>query len=175
MLPTPASTFYPPSSLGFLVEGVVVFLSNNLWEEGALMGFLQIRLQDRHGPMRAVLLTAIYFTFQHAALFVLQGSAALVTFPLFFVIALGFRALLGWTYNKTGSVFIVGLVHAASNAATGGSQLFGEPGFLPRLYQGEDFVSTTHLVAAFIVGVALVLATKGRLGLSQTEKQLSSA
>ena len=139
------------------------------------MGFLQIRLQDRHGPMKAVLLTAVYFAFQHAALFVLQGSAGFVTFPLFFVIALGFRALLGWTYNSTGSVFIVGLVHAASNAATGGSQLFGGPGLLPRLYPNDEFASTTHLVAGFIVGIVLTIATRGRLGLQKAEPRPARA
>ncbi len=69
---------------GFVGQGVLVFVSNNLWEEGAVMGFLQIRLQDRHGPMRAAILAAIFFTFQHLALFTQFGSAAVLVLPLFF-------------------------------------------------------------------------------------------
>ena len=52
----------------------------------------------------------------------------------------------------------------------GRSQLFGGPGLLPRLYEGKQFVSTMHLVAAGIIGLALALATKGRLGIRGAEK-----
>jgi hypothetical protein len=72
------------------------------------MGFLQARLQDRHGPIKAVVLTALFFTFQHIYLIIASGAAAVI-FPFFLVTALGFRALVDWTYNGTDSLFIVGL------------------------------------------------------------------
>jgi membrane protease YdiL (CAAX protease family) len=158
-----AGTSVPAAVLyGYVVQGVIVLVTNNLWEEVAVMGFLQARLQDRHGPMRAVVLAALFFTFQHIAL-IIGGGAAAVLLPFFFVTAFGFRALIGWTYNRTDSLFIVGLLHAASNAATGGSGFFGS-GVIGRLYESEPFATVLHLVAALVVGLALIAATRGRLG-----------
>jgi hypothetical protein len=37
---------------GYIVQGVIVFVTNNLWEEVAVMGFLQARLQDHHSPIK---------------------------------------------------------------------------------------------------------------------------
>jgi membrane protease YdiL (CAAX protease family) len=106
---------------GFVVQGVIVFVTNNLWEEIAVMGFLQARLQDRHGPLKAAALTALYFTFQHIALIIASGVFAALL--LFLVTAFGFRALMAWTYNKTDSLFIVGLTRRAMplQAAAGSS------------------------------------------------------
>ena len=147
----------------FLLQGVIVFVSNNLWEEVAVMGFLQARLQDRKGPMMAVVLTALFFTFQHITLVIASG-AWVILLPFFFIASLGFRAVAGWTYNKTvASLFIVGLAHAASNGVTGGSG-FGGGGTLRQLYPGEDFVTVFHLVGAIFVGIALMIVTRGRLG-----------
>jgi uncharacterized protein len=149
---------------GFVVQGVIVFVTNNLWEEVAVMGFLQARLQDRHGPMRAVASTSLFFTFQHISLAIASGSAALLV-AFLLVTTFGFRALLGWTYNKTESLFIVGLVHAASNAATGGSGFFSS-GAIGILYQNQ-LATVLHLVAALIVGLVVIVVTRGRLGHAQ--------
>jgi membrane protease YdiL (CAAX protease family) len=146
------------------VQGLLVFVTNNLWEEVAVMGFLQARLQARHGPMRAAVLATLLFTYQHTALLVASGSFA-VLLIFFIVTAFGFRALMGWTYNRTDSLFIVGLVHAASNAATGGSGFFA-PGLLGTLYESQ-FATVLHLVAGLIVGLGVVAATRGRLGRPQ--------
>jgi uncharacterized protein len=150
---------------GFVLQGVLVFATNNLWEEVAVMGFVQARLQDRHGPMRAVVLATLLFTYQHITLLIASGSFA-VLLVFFLVTVFGFRALLGWTYNRTDSLFIVGLVHAASNAATGGSGFFGS-GLLGTLYESQ-FATVLHLVAALIVGLAVIAVTRGRLGRSRT-------
>ena len=125
------------------------------------MGFLQARLQDRHGPMRAAVLATLLFTYQHTALLVASGSFT-VLLIFFIVTAFGFRALMGWTYNRTDSLFIVGLVHAASNAATGGSGFLAS-GLLGTLYESQ-FATVLHLVAGLIVGLGVVAATRGRLG-----------
>jgi uncharacterized protein len=153
----PAALLY-----GFVVQGVIVFVTNNLWEEVAVMGFLQARLQERHGPVRAVALATLLFTYQHITLIVASGAFAVVL-VFFLVSAFGFRALLGWTYNRTNSLFVVGLLHAASNAATGGSGFFG-PGLLGRLYAGQDLATVLHLIAALIIGIVAIAVTRGRLG-----------
>jgi membrane protease YdiL (CAAX protease family) len=54
---------------------------------------------------------------------------------VFLVIAIPFRALTAWMYNRTGSLFLVGLLHAVGDATTNGSFAAG---FLPRLYEQAD-------------------------------------
>lgn len=54
------------------------------------------------------------------------------------VIVIPFRMLTGWAYNRTGSLFLVGLIHAAGNGVAGGSGFAG--GFLPRLYPDDPLV-----------------------------------
>ena len=43
----------------------------------------------------------------------MMGLLILVTIP--------FRFLTGWAYNRTSSLFLIGLVHAMGNAVAGGS------------------------------------------------------
>ena len=146
---------------GYIVQGVIVFVTNNLWEEVAVMGFLQARLQDHHGPIKGVVLATLFFTYQHISLIIASGSFV-VLLVFFLVSVFGFRALMGWTYNRTDSLFIVGLVHAASNAATGGSGFFYS-GVIGTLYE-NPFATVLHLVAALMVGLVLIVVTRGRLG-----------
>lgn len=158
--PDPGASLSQALLAGFVLEGLLVLVTNNLWEEVGVM-FLQLRWQDRHGPMKAVLFTSLFFTFQHITLIIGSGSFA-IFFTFFLITALGFRALIGWTYNRTGSLFMVGLVHAAGNAATGGSGLFGD-GFIGTMWAGEDFATILHLVAALLIGAGVIIATRGRL------------
>src|SRR3712207_8287691 len=60
----------PPRSTLFPYTTLFRSLSNNLWEEAAWTGFVQARLQHRHGPLRAAVLTGPLFALQHIALFV---------------------------------------------------------------------------------------------------------
>ncbi len=152
---------------GLLVQTVVALVPNNWAEEVAWMGFFQSRLQERTGSaMRAVLLTAPLFAFQHVVLVIGLPPVMAVGFMVFaLLVMIPFRAVMAWTYNHTGSLFFVGFVHAASNATAGGSG-FGD-GFLPRLYPDEPFVGIVHNVAFAVFGIALLVATRGRLGLSR--------
>jgi len=87
------------------------------------MGFFQARLQERSGSaMRAAVLTAPLFALQHVALVVgNSGLLAVLLMLMLIVLAIPFRAVTAWTYNRTGSLFIVGFIHAAGNAAAAGS------------------------------------------------------
>ena len=85
----------------------------------------------------------------------MMGLLILVTIP--------FRFLTGWAYNRTGSLFLVGLVHGMGNAVAGGSG-FGA-GMLPRLYPDQGMVvGLLHLVAFALIGLVVLVATRGRLG-----------
>ncbi|WP_026550320.1 CPBP family intramembrane glutamic endopeptidase [Arthrobacter sp. Br18] len=149
---------------GLLVQTVVGLAVSNLWEEAAWTGFVQARLQNRHGALKAALLTAPLFALQHVSL-VAGNAAAVVILILVAVLAVPFRAATGWLYHRTGSIFLVGLFHAAGNAvAVGGG--FGD-GMLPLLYPGID-IGPMHLLASAAVGVVVLILTRGRLGVPRT-------
>jgi uncharacterized protein len=129
-----------------------------LAEEVGWMGFLQARLQDRHGPLKASLLVTVPFALFHLPdLFAQAGLAtALVILPILAVAHLSARVVLGWLYNATGaSVLLVAVLHASFDATvnTGGRFVPGP--------EGTALVLATGAVALAAVG--LVLATRGRL------------
>ena len=135
----------------------------NLAEEIGWTGFLQARLQDRHGPLKASLIvTAPFALFHLPDLFTQFGLAsALVFLPILAVTHLFARVVIMWLYNATGrSVLLVGLFHATFNAT---------------LVGGEEFIpgpaGTTLVIATGIIVVAavvLVMATRGRLSYQPT-------
>jgi uncharacterized protein len=145
---------------GLVVQSAIGFVTINLWEETAWMGFVQVRLQARHGIWLAVVLTAGLFMLQHVPLFVDSGPMILVIAPAFFILAIPFRALLAWIYNRTGSLFLVGLLHAVSDGTGSGGF---DKGFLPRIFDSGD-VSLLANVATALVGVVVIVALRGRLG-----------
>jgi membrane protease YdiL (CAAX protease family) len=148
---------------GLLVQLLLGFLTTNWAEEVAWTGFLQTRLQDRHGPVRAALVTGPLFALQHASLAAGNGWLGGIAVLLFITAtAVPFRFLQGWVANRTGSLLVVGLVHAAGNATTDGSG-FGGAGLLPRLYP-DGTVGPVHLLALAAVGLVVLAATRGRLG-----------
>jgi membrane protease YdiL (CAAX protease family) len=157
-----ASALLGALAYGFLLQTVVGLLLNNLWEEVGVMGFLQARLQARHGALLGAAITAPLFALQHLALLVGDGLVSgLALVLLVSVLFVPYRALMGWMYNRTGSLFLVGLLHAAGNAAAAGAG-FGAS-FLRQLYATED-VGAFHTLAAALLGLALIAATRGQLG-----------
>lgn len=158
-----------PAALGAALAGnlllplALTFLPNNWWEEVAWQGFVQHRLQGRHGPALAALLTAPLFAVQHVALVAGRPlvTAALVMLALA-VLAVPFRFFTGWLDNRTASLFLVGLAHAVGNAMAGGSGF--QPGLLAALYPESGLATSAHLLALAVLGLAVVAATRGRLG-----------
>ena len=130
----------------------------NLAEEIGWTGFLQARLQDRHGPLKASLLVTLPFALFHLPdLFAQLGLAsALLTLPILALAHLFARVVIMWLYNTTGrSVLLVGLFHASFNAT---------------LVAGDEFIpgpaGTTLVIATGIVAMAavvLAVATRGQL------------
>jgi hypothetical protein len=149
---------------GVAVQLLVAFVLNNWWEEVAWAGFVGVRLQERFGStLRASLVAGPLFALQHVSGVVGNDLVtALVLLVVLAVLVTPFRMLAGWAVNRTGSVFAVGLLHAAADAAGPGSG-FG-PGVLARLYPGTALAGTVHIVAIALVGLAVLAATRGRLG-----------
>jgi membrane protease YdiL (CAAX protease family) len=149
--------------LGLLVQTVAALVPNNWAEEVAWMGFVQARLQGRTTPMRAAAMTAPLFALQHTALLVgspLPMAVALMAFLI--LVNIPIRALMGFAYNRTGSLFAVALLHAAGNGVAGGSG-FGA-GLLARLYPDQSFASLLHLLALAVIGLVAIAVTRARLG-----------
>ena len=146
---------------GLALQTVVHLLTNNLWEEVAWTWFVQLRLQRRWTPTTAVLATGPAFALQHLAL-VADNSvgAALVVTAALMLLALPYRAAMGWLFNRTNSLLLVGVAHASGDAVAAGSPL-GD-GFLPALYDRN--VGPLHLFAFAVLGGVVWVGTRGRLG-----------
>lgn len=93
------------------------------WRVGA--GFLQHRLQARHGALKAALLVGLAFAFLHLPTYLsVPVSVPSVTRDLSVLVvvvpfALLFRILIGYTYNRTAyAVVIAALTHASFNEAS---------------------------------------------------------
>jgi uncharacterized protein len=170
--PTGTSTASVLAALvfGLLLQTVFTFLPNNWWEEVAWMGFFQARLQDRHhSAVRAALLTALLFALGHISLAVAAGAIGAVVMLVLIVLVIPFRMLAAWTYNRTASLLLVGLIHAAGNGVAGGSGF--APGFLPRLYPDDRLViGFVHLLAFAVIGLLALALTMGQLGLNRGQQ-----
>ena len=86
-----------------MLAGLVVL--NGFGEEGGWRGFAQERLQRRHGPVRAALVTALAWAGWHGPLFVIlasfRGFSAAVL-PGFFLGMLAGAVVLAYVYNAAG-------------------------------------------------------------------------
>jgi uncharacterized protein len=104
--------------LALLVVGAVF---TNLWEEVAWAGFVQSRLTARHGLLVGAVVTGPLFAVQHLPLVLANSSGALdllISAGFLTATSMCFRYLLGATLLDTGgSLLIVGILHASSDAA----------------------------------------------------------
>ena len=156
----PAQTGLLDVMLGYFVvfgvQLVLSFVPNNWAEEVAWTGFVQARLRERHTLLVTALIAAPLFASQHLALVVMQGPiAGGLLLLLLTVLVIPFRFLAGWMFESTGSLFAVGLLHAAGNAAAGGSG-FG-PGWAAHLWQGDMSAGFAHFLAYLIIAVPVFL------------------
>src|SRR5215204_1347524 len=137
-------------------------------EEVGWMGFLQARLQDRYGPLKASLIVTLPFALYHLPTLMVENGLGLAQLH----IALGFLGILAvlqmfgrivimWLYNNTGySVLLVGMFHSSFDATT---SAFGRTFVVPGP-AGIAFLSGFVIPSAVVaVAAALVVFTRGRL------------
>lgn len=144
----------------FLPELLLMLLAVQLFEEFAWTGFLQHRLQGRHGALRASLLVAPVFGLSHLTLNYLESGdvmSALLMVGVQIIFALFFRVTITTLANLAGgSALLAAIFHAAFNTANDGftSALIGssEAMYLP-------------LVLVGLSAIVAVVVTRGRLGL----------
>ena len=145
---------------GFLPELLFMLLAIQLCEEFAWTGFLQHRLQGRHGALKASLLVAPVFGLSHLMLNWLESGnvmQALVMVGVQIVFALFFRVTITTLANLAGgSALVAAIFHAAFNTANGD--------FTGALI-GDSEAMWLPLALVAISAIVAVVATRGRLGL----------
>jgi len=150
----------------FLPALAIMILLNNVAEEIGWTGFVFARFQDRHGPLRAALLTTVFFWLFHVpSAYVDRRSWATTALVLgiFVLPHLGSRLITGWLYNSAGaSVLIAGLFHAMHNAIVNATGLVA----VVSLPQFEVLVIMAGIVV--IAAAIITVATRGRLGLKRS-------
>jgi len=144
----------------------------NVAEEIGWTGFLQARLQERYGPLKACAMTAFPFAVFHLPVFFVEEGLTVSNLPLA-VVYLGFetvvllfaRVVIIWLYNSTGqSVLLAGLFHCSFNATVNEFNREFLPGFSRQAWVG--IASAIVVVAAVIIAVS----TKGRLSYGRRAK-----
>ncbi len=131
----------------------------NLWEETVWAGFLQTRLQRRHGAWAAAALTAVAFAGIHVPLQLTgEVTAASVASAVGLLLALGLlvRVMAGVVLAGTGgSVLAVAVLHAVFNASTAQGDL------VDRLVSGDGPLPLAAL-AAVVLTAASAAALRAR-------------
>jgi uncharacterized protein len=144
-----------------LPQLVLLIVFYNVAEEVGWTGFLQARLQDRHGPLKACVIVTVPFALFHLPSWMVEFELGLAQLHLalaltgvFGISHLTGRVIIMWLYNNTNySVLLVGIFHSSFNVTT---SAFGP--FIP--------TEMSFLIAAGVVAVAavlLVVFTRGRL------------
>ena len=151
----------------FLPALAIMILLNNVAEEIGWTGFVFARFQDRHGPLRAALLTTVFFWLFHIPSFYVEtrswATTALVL-GIFLLPHLASRLITGWLYNGAGaSVLIAGLFHSMYNAIVNPTGLLA----VVALPQFEVLVIMAGIVV--LAAAIIAVATRGRLGLRRPE------
>jgi uncharacterized protein len=146
-----------------LPQLLLLIVFYNVAEEVGWTGFLQARLQERHGPLKASVIVTLPFALFHLPGWMVefglgfsQLHLALLLTGIFGISQLFGRVVIMWLYNNTGySVLLVGMFHSSFNVTT---SAFGP--FIPVP------AGSTFLIAAPVVALAAVLIavfTRGRL------------
>lgn len=144
-----------------LPDLLIRFVLLNLPEEIGFMGFLQARLQDRYGPLKAVALVEIPFALWHIPDLIVQTdgqlSLLLILLGVLAIAQLFGRVIIMRLYNNTHcSVLLAGLFHTAHNTTINR--------FVDEVIPGTEvtrFFITEGVVV--LAAVLIIILTRGRL------------
>src|SRR5438876_5408855 len=136
---------------------------SNVAEEIGWTGFLQARLQERHGPLKASVIVTLPFALFHLPSLMVDEGLSLAQLPLVLgllgilaILQLFGRIVIMWLYNNTNrSVLLVGLFHSSYNVTTQSFSAFIPGG------TSSGFVPATIVVT--VAAVLIVIFTRGRL------------
>jgi membrane protease YdiL (CAAX protease family) len=146
----------------FLPEVLFPFLFIQIFEEVGWTGFMQHTLQERRGPLVASVLVGPAFVLQHLPILLMDagiGLSSLIIVVALVVVAVFFRVVVTWLYNRSGrSVLVVALFHSAYNSAWG----TGDHRFTGELISGPAATLIPIGVVA-LAAVVLTVLSRGRL------------
>jgi membrane protease YdiL (CAAX protease family) len=177
---TAAATRWPLLATAFLPSVAFGMLIPSIGEEPGWRGFALPRLQERYGPVGASLILGLLHGLWHLPALgtMMLGPVSLAEIPPFVLTAAAATFIYTWIFNHTaGSVLLAMLTHAAGNAA---SQWLGlilkqsgldapQPGLTGWLLDS----GWLNALAYGLVTVALVAATRGRLGRRVSEAMIA--
>jgi uncharacterized protein len=155
--PVDMTPFVVTQVFGLLVNLVLI----NVWEETAWSGLVQTRLEERHGLLRAALLTAAPFALAHLPLHFIGefslGSLVTALVSLLIVCAL-VRLMIGVFLRLTGhSILAVAVLHTTFNRSN------NDEGLVAGLLEG-DGRKLAGLLAVLVLTAAVAVATRRRPG-----------
>jgi membrane protease YdiL (CAAX protease family) len=109
----------------FAPQLLLAVVTVQFFEELGWSGFVQHRLQARHGALKASALVALAFAFLHLPTYLsvpIHGQSALNDLSVMVIVvpfAIAFRILIAFSYNRTGfAVLIAAITHASFNEAS---------------------------------------------------------
>jgi uncharacterized protein len=150
-----------PSVVGdAVVDLLVAIVVINLWEETVWAGFVQTRLDRRHGLVAAALLTALAFAAIHLPMLLadeLTPSGLLGSIGFLLLAAVLVRLMAGVFLRVTaGSVLAVAVLHATFNASS------GEGDVVDRLLSGGQPLLEAVVAVVLMTAVAAALLAHRR-------------
>lgn len=153
--PVDIGPFVVTQLFGLLVNLVLI----NVWEETAWSGLVQTRLEERHGLVRAALLTAVPFALAHLPLHFIGefslGSLVTALVSLLIVCVL-VRLMIGVFLRATGhSILAVAVLHTTFNRSN------NDEGLVAGLLVG-DGRKLAGLLAVLVLTAAVAVAARRR-------------
>jgi membrane protease YdiL (CAAX protease family) len=146
-----------PSVWGPVLVGAVIVVVNGFGEETGWRGFALPALQRRFDPLTAMLVLAVIWAGWHAPMFLVLtsfrdfGPAVAVGWLLGLVAG---SIVLGWLYNRTGSIAVVAVWHGLFNVVSGTAAASGT--------QAAVVSAAVMVWATLLVGLELVARRRGR-------------
>ncbi|HJV12677.1 MAG TPA: type II CAAX endopeptidase family protein [Propionibacteriaceae bacterium] len=155
----------------FAPQLLLALVTVQLFEELGWTGFVQHRLQARHGALKASLLVALAFAFLHLPTYLsapISGQSALRDLSVMLIVipfAVCFRILITFSYNRTRfSVLIAAITHASFNEA---SEIIS-PNVPGPLGQVLTFASVG------LLALLAVVISKGRLAYNREQSAVAN-
>lgn len=145
------------SGPSFLLNGFLGWASIIWLEELGWRGVLLPILQNRFTPLFSIVITNLIWVLWHLPLLYLIGMS-FDQVLLFSLQTFGITSVITWAYNRSRSVLVATLIHAAYNA-TSGWILTAVPSVTP-----NDLIGVQAL-GPLVLGLMVIFLTRGNLGL----------
>lgn len=180
LMPGGLTTFTMPSLnflFTYLLAFVFKFFAAPFTEEPGWRGYAQPLLQERYGPLGGSLILGLFWGLWHLPFWVLipghsgAGTGWLgigIPFAKWMAFIMGFTVLITWVSNHTrGSVLLAMLFHASINSTVESFPGTFFPTLFPPAVAAHAGIPLITEIGMLIIGVVIVLVTRGRLGYDQ--------